>query len=73
MSRYLSFQDDEGGGEASELDLDNVGGVFVVLVCGVVMACVVTVCEVVWNISMIAKKEKVSLIAIFRFDVFHLS
>ncbi|KAK6641282.1 hypothetical protein RUM44_012991 [Polyplax serrata] len=53
-------EDDEGGGEASELDLDNVGGVFVVLVCGVVMACVVTVCEVVWNISMIAKKEKVS-------------
>uniref|UniRef100_A0A1B6CLB4 Glutamate receptor n=2 Tax=Clastoptera arizonana TaxID=38151 RepID=A0A1B6CLB4_9HEMI len=50
--------DDGGeGGSADELGLDNTGGVFLVLVGGSALACVVTVVEIIIDISN--KKDKV--------------
>lgn len=54
------FQDDgNDGGSAAELGLDNVGGVFVVLVSGASLACLIALFEFVWEICK--KKEKVNL------------
>ncbi|XP_054273168.1 glutamate receptor ionotropic, kainate 2-like [Macrosteles quadrilineatus] len=50
--------DDDGGGEAAELDLDNVGGVFVVLLIGASFACFIALFELIWEIYK--KEDKVS-------------
>lgn len=65
-----SLQDDEAGGEASELDLENVGGVFVVLVCGSFMACFITIFELLVNVRETAKKEKVGNWSYLRASLF---
>lgn len=46
---------------AAELGLDNVGGVFVVLIGGMVMAAFMAVCEFMWNARELATDENVSL------------
>ena len=46
---------------AAELDLDNVGGVFVVLIGGMVMAALMAMCEFMWNARELATDENVSL------------
>ncbi|CAH1402280.1 unnamed protein product [Nezara viridula] len=45
-------------GEASELNLNNVGGVFVVLVAGCLIGVLLSFCEVLWDISQ--RDEKIS-------------
>ncbi|XP_063381394.1 glutamate receptor ionotropic, kainate 2 isoform X6 [Cydia fagiglandana] len=46
---------------ANELGLANVGGVFVVLMGGMGVACVIAVCEFVWKSRKVAVDERVSL------------
>lgn len=53
------WQDDGQSSEASELDLKNVGGVFVVLVGGVIIACFITIFEMIYNLLQVSHKEKV--------------
>ena len=45
---------------ANELGLANVGGVFVVLMGGMGVACVIAVCEFVWKSRKVATEERVS-------------
>ncbi|KAI5645987.1 ligand-gated ion channel domain-containing protein [Phthorimaea operculella] len=51
--------DDEGGGDAQPLVLANVGGVFIVLVAGSAMAVVSAFLEMMVDVWMISRKEKV--------------
>lgn len=44
---------------ANELGLANVGGVFVVLMGGMGVACVIAVCEFVWKSRKVATEERV--------------
>lgn len=56
--RFFMLQGDEGGGgEAEELDLDNVGGVFLVLVFGTAFAGLVAFGELVYEVYN--KEDKV--------------
>lgn len=47
---------------ANELGLANVGGVFVVLMGGMGVACVIAVCEFVWKSRKVAVEERLSAI-----------
>lgn len=62
LSGCLSLQDDtsKSSSTANELGLANVGGVFVVLMGGMGVACVVAVCEFVWKSRKVAVEERVS-------------
>lgn len=55
-------QDDtsKSSSAANELGLANVGGVFVVLMGGMGIACVIAVCEFVWKSRKVAIEERVS-------------
>ena len=55
------FKDDtsKASSTANELGLANVGGVFVVLMGGMGIACVIAVCEFVWKSRKVAIEEKV--------------
>ncbi|XP_063982434.1 glutamate receptor ionotropic, kainate 1 isoform X2 [Diachasmimorpha longicaudata] len=48
----------KGGSTANELGLANVGGVFVVLMGGMGIACVIAVCEFVWKSRKVAVEER---------------
>ncbi|XP_071445424.1 glutamate receptor ionotropic, kainate 2-like [Hetaerina americana] len=48
----------KGSGAASELGLPNVGGVFVVLIGGVALACVIAWLELFWKVAMNSIKNK---------------
>lgn len=56
------LQDDtsKSSSTANELGLANVGGVFVVLMGGMGVACVIAVCEFVWKSRKVAVEERVS-------------
>nr|CAH7747494.1 unnamed protein product [Callosobruchus chinensis] len=45
---------------ATELGLDHVGGVFVVLAVGVSLAMMIAICEFFWNVRKVTVSEKVS-------------
>ncbi|CAG0878614.1 unnamed protein product [Darwinula stevensoni] len=51
----------KGSGAANELGLANVGGVFVVLMGGMGIACIIAVCEFVWKSRKLAIEERASL------------
>lgn len=51
--------DTGGGGDAPELGMDNVGGVFLVLGAGVIVSIIVGIIDFMWNIRQIAIDEKV--------------
>ncbi|CAG0882501.1 unnamed protein product [Cyprideis torosa] len=51
----------KSGGSANELGLANVGGVFVVLLGGIGIACLIAVCEFIWKSRKLAIDEKDSL------------
>ncbi|XP_014473269.1 PREDICTED: glutamate receptor ionotropic, kainate 2-like [Dinoponera quadriceps] len=57
----------------SELGLPNVGGVFLVLMCGCGASLVIAICEFLWNIRKVAVREKITpreaLVAELRFAV----
>jgi len=47
--------------KASALGVENIGGVFVVLLCGLAMAIIVAILEFCWNSKINAQQEKQSL------------
>ncbi|KAF0289447.1 Glutamate receptor ionotropic, kainate 5 [Amphibalanus amphitrite] len=49
-----------GTNSANELGLDHVGGVFVVLLCGMAAACMIAICEFVWKSRKLAHEDHVS-------------
>nr|XP_012232574.1 PREDICTED: glutamate receptor ionotropic, kainate 2-like [Linepithema humile]XP_012232575.1 PREDICTED: glutamate receptor ionotropic, kainate 2-like [Linepithema humile] len=49
-----------GASSAEELDLDNVGGVFLVLTVGVALSTVYTVIELLWDVAQTSIRENVS-------------
>lgn len=53
--------DTEKSANTSELGLSNVGGVFLVLMCGCAASVIIAICEFLWNIRKVAVKEKVRL------------
>ncbi|XP_039303724.1 glutamate receptor ionotropic, kainate 2 isoform X1 [Solenopsis invicta] len=53
-------QENAGSGGADPLDLDNVGGVFLVLAVGVALSCVYTILELFWDVFQKSTKENVS-------------
>lgn len=55
-------QTESSGGDTPELDLENVGGVFLVLGIGLLTAILIGICEFLWNIKAVAIEEKVFLI-----------
>lgn len=59
-------KDKETGGSssASEMGLANVGGVFLVLICGVTVGCIIVVCEFVWKSRKVPSEERVSKIGL---------
>ena len=55
LSLFLCFQnEDENKAKASELSLANVGGVFVVLLAGMGLACLIAVFEFIWRSRKLA-------------------
>ena len=48
-----------GGADADALKMSNVGGVFLVLMCGCGVSFVIALCEFVWNVRKVAVEEKV--------------
>ncbi|XP_076751091.1 glutamate receptor ionotropic, kainate 2 isoform X2 [Xylocopa sonorina] len=53
-------REDGGGGAAEELDLDNVGGVFLVLTVGVAASFFYTIMELLWEVGCTSIRENVS-------------
>lgn len=51
--------EEAGGGDAAELGIDAVGGVFVVLGFGCLFALIVAILEFLWNVKKVAIEEKV--------------
>lgn len=56
----LQDETSKSSSTANELGLANVGGVFVVLMGGMGVACVIAVCEFVWKSRKVAVEERVS-------------
>lgn len=56
------FQQETGAGDenAAELDLANVGGVFIVLLVGTGIAFFIAILEFLWNVRKVAVDEQVS-------------
>ncbi|XP_061943148.1 glutamate receptor ionotropic, kainate 2-like isoform X5 [Apis cerana] len=53
-------REDGGQSQAEELDLDNVGGVFLVLTVGVAASFFYTICELLWDVGCTSLRENVS-------------
>lgn len=58
----------EEEGKDSELKMENVGGVFLVLFAGFGVAIVVGILEFIWNVKKVSIDEKVVLINVLRSD-----
>lgn len=56
---WLKDDTSKSSSTANELGLSNVGGVFVVLIAGMGVACVIAVCEFVWKSRKVATEERV--------------
>ena len=48
-NKMFCFQEENKGNKANEIGLDNVGGVFVVLLAGMGVACTIAVIEFLWK------------------------
>lgn len=62
LNRYYllcSQKEDERVSKANELSLANVGGVFVVLLAGMGLACLIAVFEFIWKSRQFANDEHV--------------
>jgi ionotropic glutamate receptor len=55
-------KDDDRISKANELSLANVGGVFVVLLAGMGLACLIAVFEFIWKSRQLATSDHVKLI-----------
>ena len=58
--KCASAESGGSAGKAAELGVDNVGGVFVVLIAGVGAGFIISVCEFIWKARKNAKKDEVS-------------
>lgn len=47
------------GAADTQFNMESVGGLFVVLIGGIVIATIIGICEFLWNVQAIAVKEKV--------------
>lgn len=59
--------DDKNKKDANALGVTNVGGVFVVLVGGIIVGCFVAMCEFLWKARKNAKEDKVC----FQFPIYY--
>lgn len=50
---------------AAELSLSNVGGVFVVLLGGLAISCVIAITEFIWETRKIDEKDRVGILHIY--------
>ncbi|XP_049313481.1 glutamate receptor ionotropic, kainate 2 [Bactrocera dorsalis] len=62
-------QAESSGSDTPELDLENVGGVFLVLGIGLLTAILIGMCEFLWNIKAVAIEEKISLSEAFKAEL----
>ncbi|KAG5879600.1 hypothetical protein JTB14_025247 [Gonioctena quinquepunctata] len=53
-------KDKSSNEETAEMGLDNVGGIFVVLAGGVVLALMIAMCEFLWNVRKVAVVERLT-------------
>jgi hypothetical protein len=60
-SGYVHLQDKDGSGNPSSLNLQNVGGVFVVLMAGLFVSCFVALFELLYAVYETSQREKVSV------------
>ena len=51
--------DEKSSAEGTQFDMESVGGLFVVLIGGIIIAIIIGICEFLWNIQQIAVNEKV--------------
>ncbi|GIY46872.1 glutamate receptor ionotropic, kainate 2 [Caerostris extrusa] len=58
LSQKCAKDDATGSSSASELGLANVGGVFLVLICGVFLGCIIVVFEFVWKSRKVPSEER---------------
>lgn len=58
-------RDDKKDSKASPLGVDNIGGVFVVLLAGLIMAIIVAICEFICHVKRNASVRKVSFVPNF--------
>ncbi|GFQ98585.1 glutamate receptor ionotropic, kainate 2 [Trichonephila clavata] len=65
LSQKCAKDDTTSSSSASELGLANVGGVFLVLICGVFLGCIIVVFEFVWKSRKVPSEERESLCASF--------
>ena len=49
IQQFITFQDKSKDSKANPLSVKNIGGVFVVLLCGLSLAIIVAVLEFCWN------------------------
>lgn len=54
----------EGAGDTPALEWDNVGGVFLVLGCGLAVSMLIGILEFLWNVSKVSVAEKVRLLSV---------
>ena len=52
-------RDEDKGSKANALGVENVGGIFVVLMAGLALAIIVAICEFVWRSRKNAREDKV--------------
>ncbi|XP_012273738.1 glutamate receptor ionotropic, kainate 2 [Orussus abietinus] len=57
------------GGETNPLGLDNVGGVFLVLVVGVALSCLFSITELLWDVGCAAYKENISFVKLLMEEI----
>ncbi|XP_053961746.1 glutamate receptor ionotropic, kainate 2 [Anastrepha ludens] len=62
-------QAESSSDDTPELDLENVGGVFLVLGIGLLTAILIGMCEFLWNIKAVAIEEKISLSEAFQSEL----
>lgn len=51
--------DEKSAAEGTQFDMESVGGLFVVLIGGIIIAIIIGICEFLWNVQKIAVNEKV--------------
>ena len=57
-------RDEDKGSKANALGVENVGGIFVVLMAGLALAIIVAICEFVWRSRKNAREDKVGALGL---------
>ena len=59
MLIFYSIQGSGDDGNSAQLGLANLGGVFIVLLGGVIVSCLLAVCEYMWEARRIVRDKEV--------------